>query len=150
MRADADTCSTRGAQVVYTAAHRPPNIPAALAPFFTAMAAPPAGDADADSDAEADATPAPSALPAAPPAGKLLLSREVDVRAAVVRGQSVAVVGGGMTAAALALAALRLGAAQARTRCARCRGRTRADANLWLNANAGYVDSPRRDAQARA
>jgi hypothetical protein len=106
----------RGAQVVYTAAHRPPNIPAALAPFFTAMAAPPAGDADADSDADGDATPAPSALPAAPPTGKLLLSHEVDVRNTVVRGQSVAVVGGGMTAAALALAALRLGAAQARIR----------------------------------
>ncbi len=85
---------------MYAAAHRPPNVPATLTPYLAAAAAAPA-------------TPGGGARAALPP-GKLLLAADVDVRALAIRGQSVAIVGGGMTSAALALAALDAGAAQAR------------------------------------
>jgi hypothetical protein len=81
------------AQVVYTTAHRVPNVPTAFSRFFSG-----AGTAF---DGTAEGVPA----------GKVALSRDVDVRNVAVRGQSVAIVGGGMSAACLALAALAGGAA---------------------------------------
>jgi hypothetical protein len=46
------------------------------------------------------------------------MAADVDATELAVRGQSVAIIGGGMTSAALALAALAAGASQARM-CAR-------------------------------
>ena len=81
--------------MVYTTAHRVPNVPTAFARFLGG------GDASGD-DATGEAVP---------PAGKVALAADVDVRSVAVRGQSVCIVGGGMTAASLALAALAGGAA---------------------------------------
>ena len=86
----------------------------------------PAAAVLARGELDSSALPAPVALPASEgnaltagepgSASTLLLGGDVDVRAAAtgeaVRGGAVVVVGGGMTAAALALAALRLAAAR--------------------------------------
>lgn len=87
------------AQVVYAGWHAMPVVPAALQPHMQAVAA------------------------GRLPPHALLTAAQVDVRTARLRGQAILILGGGQTSAALALAALDAGAAQARWQGAGSRGR---------------------------
>ena len=126
-RAPQPCADAAAAQVVYTTAHRTHAVPAAFARFF-----PDCSDATTAADqVGVDATEQQ------PPPGKVALARDVDVRAAAVRGQAVCVVGGGMTGASLALAALRGGAAAVTWLCRAPLRRREADVGPeWAGAKA--------------